>query len=301
MDIDTNSLKIFRAVLSEGSFSAAARALKISQPSVSQMIARMEERLGNSLFERVGHEILPTRLAHEWNDFAEQILGQVERFESRLEDDRSSVKGIVRFAKPESCLWTPYYRTIMRQLKDFPDLQIEIAIATNADIVDGILADRYDFGFVVGERIQSELRFESFGQEEYIAVRSPAMKSKVMSFDTHVKEQRFVAYPGWEAYAEVWAKAHGLWSKFRAVEFTPVVKVGNLAGAIHAVEEGAGIGIFPLQCVETGLFDKRLRRIDPKPETSAKAAVHLARRRSFQLPARVDAVIHRLKQSAGIC
>lgn len=295
MDVDTNSLKIFRAVLSEGSFSAAARALKVSQPSVSQMIGRLEVRLGNPLFERVGHEVLPTRLALELSGFAESILGQVEQFATRLEEGRTSLTGLVRFAKPESCLWTPYYRTIMRELKDLPDLHIDIDIATNAQIIEGIASDKYDFGFVVGERIQSELRFESFGHEEYVAVHGEGLKNFV--FGPSLKNLRLIAYPGWEDYAEVWFKAHGLWSKFRTLDLTPVVKVGNLAGAIHAAEEGAGIGIFPMQCVRDSLNDKCFKRIDPRPGIVAKSGVHMARRRSFHLPARVDVVMTRLRRT----
>ncbi len=296
MDFDSNGLKIFCAVLSQGSFSAAARELKISQPSVSQMIARLEEKLGNNLFERIGHDVVPTRVAREFHSFALTILEQVSAFEIKLINGLTNPRGLVRFAKPESFLWTPYYRMIMRELSKFAELQIEIDIATNDEIIEGILRDKYDFGFVVGDRIQSEIRFEQFGHESYVAAQQGSAKIDPFS-DVGLEGLRIVSYPGWERYFETWAKEQGMWQRLRKLELQPVVRVGNLAGALHAVQEGAGIGVFPLQCIQEQLTKKTLKRRDPKSDTIAKTAVHLAKRRSFVFPTRVEAVVTTLRQA----
>ena len=296
MDFDSNGLKIFCTVLTKGSFSAAARELKISQPSVSQMIARLEEKLGSNLFERIGHEVIPTRVAQEFHRFALSVLEQVSAFETKLMSGQTNPRGLVRFAKPESCLWTPYYRMIMRELSKFAELQIEIEIATNDEIIDGILRDRYDFGFVVGERIQSEIRFEQFGYEEYVAVQQSSAKSDSLAA-ANLENLRIISYPGWERYFETWSTAQGMWQRLRKLDLQPVVRVGNLAGALHAVQEGAGIGIFPSQCVQEQLMKKTLKRMDPKPEVIAKTSVHLAKRRSFIFPARVETVVATLRQA----
>src|ERR1700712_789452 len=50
--IDPRVLRTYLAVCREGSISAAARQLNISQPSVSVAIAQLEQKLGGSLFER---------------------------------------------------------------------------------------------------------------------------------------------------------------------------------------------------------------------------------------------------------
>jgi DNA-binding transcriptional LysR family regulator len=59
--VDTTRLTVFRQVVRCGSFTAAAAALGISQPAVSQHIARLEADVGLKLLDRTGRGITPTR------------------------------------------------------------------------------------------------------------------------------------------------------------------------------------------------------------------------------------------------
>ena len=52
MDITLKQLQIFRAVVIAGSITKASRRVGLSQPSISQQLAKMEERLGTQLINR---------------------------------------------------------------------------------------------------------------------------------------------------------------------------------------------------------------------------------------------------------
>ncbi len=60
VNFDWNHVRAFLVTADEGSFSAAARALGIAQPSVGRQIAALEEELGVTLFERVGRGVALT-------------------------------------------------------------------------------------------------------------------------------------------------------------------------------------------------------------------------------------------------
>ncbi|HEV8055670.1 MAG TPA: LysR family transcriptional regulator [Nocardioidaceae bacterium] len=70
--LSTEGLRYARAVAETGSFSAAARAQAVSQPALSNSIAKLEERLGERLFERSTRGVTPT-------PFGEQILPLVDK------------------------------------------------------------------------------------------------------------------------------------------------------------------------------------------------------------------------------
>ena len=55
--IDAAGLRVMRAIAEEGSFTAAALALGYSQPAVSQMVKRLEQRTGTVLVEKVGRSV----------------------------------------------------------------------------------------------------------------------------------------------------------------------------------------------------------------------------------------------------
>ena len=63
--LDWNHLKAFLATAETGSFSAAAKALNTTQPTISRQIAALEQSLSLVLFERVGHTISLTPAAQD--------------------------------------------------------------------------------------------------------------------------------------------------------------------------------------------------------------------------------------------
>lgn len=294
MDLDSNSVRMFEVAYELGSFSKAAKALKVSQPSISQMIARLESKLGNLLFERVGHSIVPTQLAQELHQFASGWLDSLDTFWNQFQEMTLAPKGLVRFAKPESCLWTDHYQVILRQLASLKEIRIDIGIATNQEIVEGVLRDKYDFGFIVGERVSPDLRFEKFSEEEYVAVHATSVKGRSL-FDGK-SSVRIVTYPGWEHYFDIWAASHRIPKGVRNSKLVPVVNVGNIAGAIEAVVQGAGITILPAQCVKAELRRRQVNVADPS-SVRAKSPVYLVKRRNYIPPVRVKVILDKLKET----
>ncbi|HEX7590718.1 MAG TPA: LysR family transcriptional regulator, partial [Candidatus Limnocylindrales bacterium] len=55
--IDAAGLRVMRAIADEGSFTGAAVSLGYSQPAISQMVRRLEQRSGTVLVERVGRNV----------------------------------------------------------------------------------------------------------------------------------------------------------------------------------------------------------------------------------------------------
>ena len=67
-------LEIFRAVARTGSFTAAARAMGVSQPAISQNINLLEQMIGEKLFERGRGSVTLTEKGHEFEFYADKIL-----------------------------------------------------------------------------------------------------------------------------------------------------------------------------------------------------------------------------------
>ena len=292
MDLSLQMLRIFCKVVEENSFSGAARALKITQPTVSQQISRMETELGGRLFERVGREIHLTKLGRSTHAMAEEILERASDFSESLRKDKSLPSGLVRYAMPESCQWTPHYRKIMSQIKDLPGIRFEISILPNDTIVDSLLKAEYDFGFFAGEKLNSELRFEKFSDEHYSAV------SNTKDLFQALKQKRYtgirlISYPGWDDFFMTWAKSHGIWNEVKQV--TPSVRIGSLAGAIHAAQEGAGIAIIPTHCVLNEIESGALSIFNESKGRDAKRPVYLTKRLNEKVPHRVELVMEMLR------
>src|SRR4029077_13888142 len=79
-------IEVLHAVMSLHSISAAARALRISQPAVSRTIQRLEDTLGVVLCERRLGRLLPTVEALRINAEIDQIITRVDSLNRRITD-----------------------------------------------------------------------------------------------------------------------------------------------------------------------------------------------------------------------
>ncbi|MEV5957765.1 LysR family transcriptional regulator [Streptomyces sp. NPDC051987] len=87
--MDTTRLRTFREVARQGSFTAAADALHVSQPAVSQHVAKLEEELGCRLLERSSRRVRPTPAG-------EVFLRHVESLLAGLDDARRELAALAR-------------------------------------------------------------------------------------------------------------------------------------------------------------------------------------------------------------
>jgi len=294
MDVNIQTLRIFCKVIEVKTFSNAAKALKITQPTVSQQIGRLELEIGAKVFERVGHSIYITSIGKELYKVAKDILEKATEFSERLHDHKSLPSGIVRFAMPESCQWTLHYRKIMAQIRQFPEIRFEISILTNESIIDRLIKAEIDFVFIAGEKLHPELRFEKFSDEHYSAVASE--KNLLLPLKQQKYEQlRLISFPGWEEFFATWARALGLWNEIHSHFSSSTIAIGTLAGAIHAAQEGAGIAIIPSHCVTEELNNGRLFSFNPSKGKAAMRPIYLTKRIGDPLPKRVELIMNMLK------
>ncbi len=89
-------IEIFHAVYVNGSVSAAARALNVSQPSVTKMLRHAELLLGFALFERVKGRLIPTEDAHALFAEVSEIQERVYALRQAGQNMRHGRGGIVR-------------------------------------------------------------------------------------------------------------------------------------------------------------------------------------------------------------
>lgn len=91
--MDTDNLKAFVAIADSGSFSQAAEQLFLTQPAVSKRIAALENKLGCSLFDRLGKTISLTEAGRELLPRAQSILDDTEQAIQAINDLSGQVRG----------------------------------------------------------------------------------------------------------------------------------------------------------------------------------------------------------------
>src|SRR6185295_11449740 len=82
--VDLAHLRYFQTIAQCGSMTAAARVLRVSQPTLTVAMKNLEERLGTTLFLRNRSGVTLTRTGEELLEHAREIFSLVDRAEQRI-------------------------------------------------------------------------------------------------------------------------------------------------------------------------------------------------------------------------
>jgi len=126
MDISWLDAQTFLAVAESRSFSAAARALDLGQPTISRRIAGLEERMGCQLFRRGKRGAELTEDGARLLPAAEQMARWATEFDRLARGAEAAVAGTVRIAAPPALavdFLAPFAGTVRKRL---PDVRIEV-------------------------------------------------------------------------------------------------------------------------------------------------------------------------------
>ncbi len=141
-------IEMFMAVMDQGSLSAAARRLGVSQPAVSKAISYLEQRLGLTLFTRVGGRVAPTEAAARLATLGQRVLEQQDRAlrVARGLGDRRTL----RIATAPGYSLSVLPRVIQAFNGDYPEVSLDFRTMTTFDLNAAVLSERVDFGLAVG-------------------------------------------------------------------------------------------------------------------------------------------------------
>jgi DNA-binding transcriptional LysR family regulator len=148
------SLEVFMKVAANGSLSAAARAMDLSQSMVTKHLAALEARLGVRLFHRTTRRLSITEAGRNYLESTERILAELDAADSSVAADRFEPRGVLRLNAPVSF----GTRHVAPRLAEFshrhPKLQVELGL--NDRYVD-LAEEGWDLAIRIGDLADSTL------------------------------------------------------------------------------------------------------------------------------------------------
>jgi len=149
-----NQLEQVVAICREGSFSGAARALHIAQPTLSKSISRLEGELGVSLFSRDGTGARPTAAASFIAERGEDVLRSVRLLDADLRRLVQGERGTIRIGVGPASRLKPLPQMMALVAETFPRLHVEVRQESGAAIARGLAEERYDIVFTFAENAE---------------------------------------------------------------------------------------------------------------------------------------------------
>jgi len=235
--MDVRLLEAFRAVVDHRTVTNAAASLGVTQPAVSAQIARLEQELGFSLFERGNGRLKPTTEGLLFYAEASKALTGIDRLTQAAEQIRTAQVGRLVIASHPSAAISLLPPIISTFLAARPGVLVRL-VSRNSDVISRLLpSESYDIGIAELPVDDNAVRVTRF-RLRCVAVLPPG----------HPLEARKRLFPALLAPHPVVALAPTLQTALRlkttfaeaGAEFSPVAEAEYFATLCGLVASGAG-------------------------------------------------------------
>lgn len=130
--MEVHQLRYFLAVARAANFSRAAEACRVAQPSLSQQIMKLEDELGERLFERTKREVSLTPAGERLRAHAQRVLDELDAARASVRDAGAAVRGRVALGALPTV--APYF--LPGRLREFAEAFPEVEVVVHEDTTE---------------------------------------------------------------------------------------------------------------------------------------------------------------------
>ena len=258
--MNTDHLLSFLAVARHQNYTRAAEELLLSQSAVWRQMRQLEGWLGAPLFETIGRRLELSPAGESLWEEARSLLGHVERLQETVRAHQAGICGRLRIGAST----TPGHYLLPGILGEFhrthPGVELHFEVDNSAAILQKVLRNELDLGYVGGSVKRPELRLESCLDDEIVCFASPrhplAQKRGIQAQDLSL--ELCVMREEGSATRELFES----WIHARGCRLGRTMTLKSPGALKILVAEGIGFSFLSIHGVEEEIGQGRLERLD---------------------------------------
>lgn len=258
----------FAYVVREGSFSAAAVRLGVTQSAVTQHVSKLEKQVGSQLLLRSRDGISLTRTGEEFYDLADRMVALDSEISERLEGYEAMARGHIKIIANAPL---PALKAISLFRQAYPAVEIDFALYGWTTATSLLRERRADVGLITDPPRSDDWERVMVQKNQYVAYllpSSPLAQREVLSFED-LQEETIILPETGSLTERVVREAQ----QKSGVFFRRTIKITTFPLMCEAVLQGAGIAIFlgKSGLVSNGLTEVSISDLPQQHETAVVA------------------------------
>ena len=273
--MELSELRVFLTVASERSFSKAAMKLHRTQPAISQAVRRLEDSVGERLFDRATKDATLTEAGRLLRDYADRLLRLSEEAEEAVKDLRDLRRGRVLIGCNEASV-----HAVLPLIEQFrsghPLVHVDVrripARQLGAEVAQGSL----DFGVLTFQPAETQLGSIVLGHDELVMLVHPShplAHSREVTL-SECARQTVIAH---NDPSHVRDRVLRLFEQHH-IPANILVSLPSLEGIKRAVAMQMGVAMLPRRCAESEIVRGELVAL-AMPEVRLRRHVRLVFRK----------------------
>lgn len=246
--LERSHLEIILAVAEQGSLTAAAKKLHLTQSALSHTVRKLEDQLGIAIWYREGRSLRPTQAGEYLLSVANRLLPQLAHAEERLRQFAEGERGSLRIGM--EC--HPCYRWLLKvvapYLAQWPDVEVDVKQKFQFSGIGALIGHEIDVLVTPDPLYKPGLRFEPvFDYEQVLVVsRQHALATAKYVVPTQLSNEVLITYPveidRLDIYSQFLQPAGITPKRRKIIETTDIM--------LQMVASGRGVAALPRWLVE---------------------------------------------------
>jgi DNA-binding transcriptional LysR family regulator len=274
--MDLSELHVFLTVAAERSFSRAATKLHRTQPAVSQAIRRLEEELGERLFDRSSKQGALTEAGRVLREYALRLMRLSEEAELAVRELRDLRRGRVLVGANEGAVHA-LLPLIGRFRAAHPHIQVDVRRIASRQVGVEVLQGSLDFGVITFQPAERGLFSLTLGPDELVMLvhpQHPLATRKQVSMAEFGRET-VIAHNDPSPARERVLRAF----EQKQAPINIQIALPSLEAIKRAVEMKMGVALLPKRCALTEIARGQLAAVSI-PQVKLARQLRLVYRRS---------------------
>jgi len=151
--MNLHQLRIFYAIAQSPTLTQAAKQLGLTQPTLSQQLSKLEQKVGAKLFNRALNQMELTNAGQFLLRRAQIILNEVDETQSHLHEFASGMRGVIRLAGLNSIIRVVAPRAIAFLKERLPEVEFDIHEMAPAEVLELLYGRQVDIGLIAANSV----------------------------------------------------------------------------------------------------------------------------------------------------
>jgi len=257
--MDFRQIHYFISLVEEGTVTRAAHRLNIVQPALSMQIGKLEDDVGQRLFERTKQGMIPTAAGRQMYRLFMPIMRDFSNAYAQMRSSEGAIRGHVNIGLIASITEGVLVDTLSEFSSKYPEVEVSVADGYTSTLVERVTAGQLDAAIVNKPRRPLTLDLEHIIDEEMVLITGPALRTAVPE-DLSLRELSALGLA-----LVLPTRGHGLRSNIDSfaesenIELVPKFEIDSLVATVKLVEQAQVATIVPRVAVHRQLSSGTLR------------------------------------------
>lgn len=258
--MDLRSLRQFIHLSQTLHYGKTSEAMHVSPSTLSRSIARLEDELGATLFERDNRTVVLTQAGRQFREFAESTLAHWQDLKHRLKNNPIELTGQIRLYCSVTATYSFMSELLTAFRSEFPNIEVVLETGDAAQAIQKVMDDEADIAVApLPDQLPNPLLFKTMVSTslEFIA---PAAEGPVST----LLEQSPVPWgqvPFVMAEFGLARKRLDHWFRAQSIKPNVYAQVAGHEAIVAMVGLGLGVGVVPHLVIENSPLKDKIRTV----------------------------------------